>query len=47
VLDEHARPFRVRPRPELDRDGALRHYPPTLTADEWAHIGVHYRVFGT
>jgi hypothetical protein len=39
VLDKHARPFRVRPRPKLDCKGALPHYPRTLTADSCAHIG--------
>lgn len=39
-FDQHARPLRVRPRLQVDRDGALPHRPRTVTAAEQAHIRV-------
>src|SRR6266540_1479676 len=38
MLDQHARPFRIRPGLQVDRDGALPHRPHTVTAAGRAHI---------
>jgi hypothetical protein len=38
MLDQHARPLRVRSRLQVDRDGPLPHRPSTVTADGRAHI---------